>query len=143
MTDDDVDRNIINTFEGIKLICMQKELRFDFDHSPPMPISADRLSYSHKKISTMTPLQILCSFQTWNAAPISLKLHKCLAEIVDIILNRGVDPNAVSAKNSVVGSVAGCYFSAIKETNNKIFVRLHTSCLFGCNSRISYGGGSV
>jgi hypothetical protein len=26
---------------------------------------------------------------------------------VDIILNRGVDPNAVSAKNAVVGSVAG------------------------------------
>ena len=107
MTDEDIDKNILNAFEGIKIICMQKELRFDFDHSPPMPISSDRMSYSHKKISTMTPLQILCSFQTWNAAPISLKLHKGLAEVVDIILNRGVDPNAVSAKNAVVGSVAG------------------------------------
>ena len=107
MSNEDVDKSIINAFEGIKLVCMQKELRFDFDHSPPMPISSDRMSYSHKKISTMTPLQILCSFQTWNAPPISLKLQKGLAEIVDIILNRGVDPNAVSAKNAVVGSVAG------------------------------------
>jgi hypothetical protein len=71
MKDEDIDKNIMNAFEGIKLVCMQNELRFDFDHSPPMPISSDRMSYSHKKISTMTLLQILCSFQTWNAAPIS------------------------------------------------------------------------
>ena len=29
----------------------------------------------------MTPLQILCSFQIWNAKPISVKLHKGLAEV--------------------------------------------------------------
>ena len=71
----------------------------------------------------MTPLQILCSFQIWNAKPISVKLHKGLAEVgttvnniclmsrkkkvVDNILNRGVDPNATATKNAVVGSVAG------------------------------------
>ena len=29
----------------------------------------------------MTPLQILCSFQIWNAKPISVKLHKGLSEV--------------------------------------------------------------
>ena len=111
----------MNAFEGIKQVCMQKELRFDFDHSPPMPISSDRMSYSHKKISTNTPLQILCSFQTWNAVPISLKLHKGLAEIVDIILNRGVDPN-VSAKNAVVGSVAGDPLDFKEAKDNILFL---------------------
>ena len=76
--------------------------------------------FDNFQVSTMTPLQILCSFQIWNAKPISVKLHKGLAEVesgltshlkckkvVDNILNRGVDPNATATKNAVVGSVAG------------------------------------
>ena len=35
--------------------------------------SSQALNY--KKLSTMTPLQTLCSFQTWNARPISGNLH--------------------------------------------------------------------
>ena len=62
---------------------------------------------SFKKLASMTPLQILCSFQTWNAAPITIKQHKALAEVVDSILNRGADPNSVAAKNTVAGSVSG------------------------------------
>ena len=31
---------------------------------------------NYKKLSTMTPLQTLCSFQTWNARPISEALHE-------------------------------------------------------------------
>ena len=31
---------------------------------------------NYKKLSTMTPLQTLCSFQTWNARPISETLHE-------------------------------------------------------------------
>ena len=81
--------------------------RFDFDHPPPLPLSADRMPQSFKKLASMTPLQILCSFQTWNAAPIAIKQHKALAEVVDSILNRGADPNSVAAKNTVAGSVAG------------------------------------
>ena len=81
MSDEDIDTNIRNIFEGIKVLCEQKELRFDFDHSPTIPLSSDKMSFSYKKISTMTPLQILCSFQTWNAPPIALKLHKGLAEV--------------------------------------------------------------
>ena len=83
--------------------------RFDFDHPPPLPLSADRMPQSFKKLASMTPLQIICSFQTWNAAPIAIKQHKALAEVVDSILNRGADPNSVAAKNTVAGSVAGTY----------------------------------
>ena len=98
MSDDDLEDQIADIFGSIQLICMQKELRFDFDHAPPMPVAADKLSFSYRKVgpeidwwilkslfscqvSTMTPLQILCSFQIWNAKPISVKLHKGLAEV--------------------------------------------------------------
>ena len=107
MTDDEVDKNILNVFGSLILICDQRELRFDFDHPPPLPLSAERMPFSYKKLASMTPLQILCSFQTWNAAPINIKQHKALAEVVDSILNRGADPNSVAAKNTVAGSVAG------------------------------------
>ena len=33
----------------------------------------------------MTPLQILCSFQIWNAKPISVKLHKGLSEVTSYL----------------------------------------------------------
>ena len=105
MSDEDLEEQISDIFGSIQLICMQKELRFDFDHAPPMPVAADKLSFSYRKVepgissvrmdlggqvvakfsilqvSTMTPLQILCSFQIWNAKPISVKLHKGLAEV--------------------------------------------------------------
>ena len=107
MSDDEVDKNILNVFGALILICEQRELRFDFDHPPPLPLSAERMPFSYKKLASMTPLQILCSYQTWNAAPINIKQHKALAEVVDSILNRGADPNSVAAKNTVAGSVAG------------------------------------
>ena len=37
------------------------------------------------QVSTMTPLQILCSFQIWNAKPISVKLHKGLSEVASYL----------------------------------------------------------
>lgn len=107
MSDEEVDKNILNVFGALILICEQRELRFDFDHPPPLPLSSERMPFSFKKLASMTPLQILCSFQTWNAAPINIKQHKALAEVVDSILNRGADPNSVAAKNAVAGSVAG------------------------------------
>ena len=107
MSNEDIDKNILDVFGALILICEQRELRFDFDHPPPLPLTSERMPFSYKKVASMTPLQIVCSFQTWNAAPINLKQHKALAEVVDSILNRGADPNSVAAKNSVVGSVAG------------------------------------
>ena len=64
---------------------------------------------SFKQLASMTPLQLICRFPTCHAAPIAIKQHKALAEVVDSILNRGADPNSVAAKNTVAGSVAGTY----------------------------------
>ena len=64
MSDDEVDKNILNVFGSLILICDQRELRFDFDHPPPLPLSAERMPFSYKKLASMTPLQILCSFQS-------------------------------------------------------------------------------
>ena len=107
MSNEEIDNHILDVFGALILICEQRELRFDFDHPPPLPLSSERMPFSYKKVASMTPLQIVCSFQTWNAAPISLKQHKALSEVVDSILNRGADPNSVAAKNTVAGSVAG------------------------------------
>ena len=98
MSNEEIDNHILDVFGAMILICEQRELRFDFDHPPPLPLSSERMPFSYKKVASMTPLQIICSFQTWNAAPISLKQHKALAEVVDSILNRGADPNSVAAK---------------------------------------------
>ena len=110
MSDEELEEQIADIFGSIQLICMQKELRFDFDHAPPMPVASDKLSFSYRKVepgissvrmdvddkslltfplqvSTMTPLQILCSFQIWNAKPISVKLHKGLAEVGADLMN--------------------------------------------------------
>ena len=128
MSDDEVDKNILNVFGSLILICDQRELRFDFDHPPPLPLSAERMPFSYKKLASMTPLQILCSFQTWNAAPINIKQHKALAKVVDSILNLGTDPNSVAAKNTVAGSVAGAAKSeASKNILSTNIFRLHPS----------------
>lgn len=50
MSDDDLEDQIADIFGSIQLICMQKELRFDFDHAPPMPVAADKLSFSYRKV---------------------------------------------------------------------------------------------
>jgi len=56
----------------------------------------------------MTPLQILCSFQSWNAKPIDEDLHQELEKIIAMILERpDVDPNATAARGILAGTVAG------------------------------------
>ena len=61
-----------------------------------------------KKIASMTPLQVICSFQTWNAKPIKEELHDRIAVIVESLLSLGVDPNATAAGKDVVpGTVPG------------------------------------
>ena len=144
MSDDEVDKNILNVFGSLILICDQRELRFDFDHPPPLPLSAERMPFSYKKLASMTPLQILCSFQTWNAAPINIKQHKALAEVVDSILNRGADPNSVAAKNTVAGSVAGAAISkAPKNISSKNISRLDPSGVPGGDPRLPSRGGGL
>ena len=60
-----------------------------------------------KKLSSMTPLQILCSFQTWNAKNVSDNIHIALQNLVSSLLDKGIDPNATAAKNALPGNIAG------------------------------------
>ena len=86
-----------NLFKGgyflRKYICiyfsLQPELRIDFENA----VSGLKISNTNviavKKLSTMTPLQILCSFQTWNAKNVSDSVHKCLEKLVSTLLDKG------------------------------------------------------
>ena len=52
MSDEELEEQIADIFGSIQLICMQKELRFDFDHAPPMPVASDKLSFSYRKVES-------------------------------------------------------------------------------------------
>ena len=68
------------------------------------PGSTAKTTIERKKLSSMTPLQVLCSFQTWNAKPIPDNLHKSLANVIKALLDDSrVDPNATAAKNALPG----------------------------------------
>ena len=91
-------------------------------------LSAKRMPFSYKRLASMTPLQILCSFQSWNAVPVNIKQHKALLKVVNSIINRGTDPNSVGAKNTVAESVAGAAKSEASKNNlSKNISRLHPS----------------
>ena len=70
-------------------LSLQPELRIDFENA----VSGLKISNTNviavKKLSTMTPLQILCSFQTWNAKNVSDSVHKCLEKLVSTLLDKG------------------------------------------------------
>ena len=62
ISDEDLEEQIADIFGSIQLICMQKELRFDFDHAPPMPVAADKLSFSYRKVTFQLCFFEVCSF---------------------------------------------------------------------------------
>ena len=70
-------------------LSLQPELQIDFENA----VSGLKISNTNviavKKLSTMTPLQILCSFQTWNAKNVSDSVHKCLEKLVSTLLDKG------------------------------------------------------
>ncbi|XP_023346076.1 uncharacterized protein LOC111715063 [Eurytemora carolleeae] len=107
IADDSLEKDIADILEAITLILKQRELYLNFDEATDISDPKLLNKQSYKKLATMTPLQILCSFQTWNARPISMVLHRKLEECVLTLLRKDVDPNATSAKNSVAGSIAG------------------------------------
>ena len=79
-------------------------MRLDFDH-PVYGLS--KSNNTIRKLSTMTILQILCSFQSWNAKNISKNMHELLEKLVETLLDKGIDPNACGAKNAIPGTVPG------------------------------------
>ncbi len=78
--------SMLNVFDCMLTVIEQRDLRLDFN-SALQGVSAERTDnvkskVTMKKLNTMTPLQIVCSFQTWNAKPITELLHDKLEEVV-------------------------------------------------------------
>ena len=81
--------NFDTSYTQPKWSFFQPALRIDFENA----VSGLKISNTNviavKKLSTMTPLQILCSFQTWNAKNVSDSVHKCLEKLVSTLLDKG------------------------------------------------------
>jgi hypothetical protein len=69
------------------LIVKQRDLRLDFNYGYPNIPYLESSGKSLKKLSVMTPLQILCSFQSWNAKGIDDNLHTLLEETIQVSNN--------------------------------------------------------
>ena len=86
------------------MLADQSDLRIDFENA----VSGLKVNKTNvitiKKLSTMTPLQILCSFQTWNAKNVADVIHDKLQKLVATLLDKGIDPNATAAKNALPGT---------------------------------------
>ena len=95
-----------------RLLLTQAKVNLDFNnaqiwkhHQKGAVGTTAKTTIERKKLSSMTPLQVLCSFQTWNAKPIPDNLHKSLASVVKALLDDSrVDPNATAAKNALPGN---------------------------------------
>ena len=114
-TDEDIDASISNVIDCIMIILHQKQalshLHLNFDSAQKISGEKNQFIKSRvtmKKIASMTPLQVICSFQTWNAKPIKEDLHDRIAVMVESLLALGVDPNATAAgKDAIPGTVPG------------------------------------
>lgn len=109
----EIEQRSRDVMECLILLAKERNLTMDFENSPKLAAAAvERAPYVRskmtlKKIATMTPLQILCSFQTWNAKPITTGLHNSLAELVQLLLDQGANPNGTAAKGELPGTVPG------------------------------------
>jgi len=114
-TDEDIDASVSNVIDCIMIILHQKQalshLHLNFDSAQAISGEKNQFIKSRvtmKKIASMTPLQVICSFQTWNAKPIKDELHDRIAVMVESLLSLGVDPNATAAgKDAIPGTVPG------------------------------------
>ena len=99
-----LESEIIKVFECLQIVADQKDLRMDFENGVS-GLKANKVNIiTVKKLSSMTPLQILCSFQTWNAKNVSDRIHNALEKLVATLLDKGIDPNATAAKNALPGT---------------------------------------
>ena len=65
-------------------VVRQRDLRLDFNYGYPNIPYQETSGKSLKKLGVMTPLQILCSFQTWNAKSIDEGLHDVLQQLIQV-----------------------------------------------------------
>ncbi len=91
----------------LTILAEQKDLRIDFDNAVRGLKEHKSNVLTVRKLSSMTPLQIICSFQTWNAKTVAPRIHILLENLVSILLDKGVDPNATAAKGALPGTVPG------------------------------------
>lgn len=106
MSDDELEFNLAELMDCLHMLAAQRDLNLDFDNGVS-GLKNHKNNITIKKVANMTPLQILCSFQTWNAKVISDNLHKKLENLVAALLSRGIDPNSTGAKNALPGEVSG------------------------------------
>ena len=105
---EDIEDGMEEILDCMKQLLTHSSFQMDFNSAHSKVKTAGKLSGERKKLGTMTPLQILCSFQTWNAKSISSSLHHKLAEVVQVLVSKDqVDPNATAAKNALPGTVPG------------------------------------
>ena len=89
------------------MIADQPEFYIDFENGVSGLKTTKSNVITVKKLSTMTPLQILCSFQTWNAKNVSDKIHNSLEKLVSTLLDKGINPNGTAARDALPGTVPG------------------------------------
>ena len=110
-TDADIEVSLCNVLECMGMVLARSDLQLEYlEHALKVTVEKNAFIKSKvtmKKLSTMTPLQIVCSFQTWNAKPITEELHKSLAKLIDKMLGRGLNPNVTAAKGALPGTVPG------------------------------------
>ena len=87
LNDAQLEEEIIQCFLCLQAIANSKDLRMDFDN--PVYVNHGKANNTIRKLSTMTSLQILCSFQTWNAKNIPKKVHELLEQLVSSLLEIG------------------------------------------------------
>ena len=99
-----LESEMVKVFDCLQMLADQSDLRMDFENAVSGLKTNKTNVITIKKLSTMTPLQILCSFQTWNAKNVSDVIHGALQKLVATLLDKGIDPNATAAKNALPGT---------------------------------------
>ena len=89
MSDDDLELEMTRCFQCLQLIAEQPEFHIDFENGVSGLKTTKTNVITIKKLSMMTPLQILCSFQTWNAKNVSDQIHNSLENLVSTLLDKG------------------------------------------------------
>lgn len=109
LNDDQLEQEIIHCFEALQLIAEQSEFRIDFENGVGGLKTNKTNIITIKKLSSMTPLQILCSFQTWNAKNVPDSVHNCLEKLVATLLDKGTKSAQKRHISTLSGSTIKCY----------------------------------
>ena len=124
-----LESEMVKVFDCLQMLADQSDLRMDFENAVSGLKTNKTNVITIKKLSTMTPLQILCSFQTWNAKNVADVIHDKLQKLVATLLDKGIDPNATAAKNALPGTYrcSSKFWIKISKMRKKSLVFLNSS----------------